>query len=265
MANQQAGTNYYEILEVALDAPQTEIHKAYQRAKTTYSQDNPALYSMFSKDEARELLRMIEEAYSVLGNQTLRKSYDESLMRLGSQSVHRSPVNVPPQNSSTQSPAQNPAPAQVESQHRALPDFNAPEPSANGGAGSSSSGDMGESYSVRKKESAKNGLPAGTGRTAFSTYKLDESFENELSNCSDFDGALLQKVRLYKNLSLDKVSEVSRISRTYLMAVETNDYKALPAAVFVRGFVVQVARALGLDENKVASSYMKRFKAGGGK
>src|SRR5690349_7758654 len=79
--NQVDATNYYEILEVQQDAAQHEIHKAYQKAKTTYSQDNPALYSMFSQEEARELLRMIEEAYSVLGNQTMRKTYDESLSR----------------------------------------------------------------------------------------------------------------------------------------------------------------------------------------
>lgn len=118
---------------------------------------------------------------------------------------------------------------------------------------------------VRKKEAPKPNLPAGTGRTQFSTYKLDDNFEIELSNAADWDGAILQKVRLYKNVSIDKMSEATRISRTYLMAVETNDYKNLPAAVFVRGFVVQMARVLGLDENKVASSYIKRFKAGGGK
>lgn len=254
MTNHRDGTNYYEILEVALDAPQTEIHKAYQRAKTTYSQDNPALYSMFSKDEARELLRMIEEAYSVLGNQTLRKSYDESLMRLGSS------------NGGARGPAQAQAPAaQLESQHRALPDFNGPEGGAKAQSSSSATSETSDSYTVRKKEAPKTNLPPGTGKTAFGTYKLDDSFESEIAACAEFDGSFLQKIRLYKNLSLDKMSEVSRISRTYLMAVETDDYKSLPAAVFVRGFVVQIARALGLDENKVASSYMKRFKAGGGK
>ena len=65
------GTNYYEILEVAIDAPPHEIHRAYQRAKTTYSSENPALYSMSSPEEARELLRLIEEAYTVLGNPSL--------------------------------------------------------------------------------------------------------------------------------------------------------------------------------------------------
>src|SRR5947208_3257831 len=78
MANSGTNTNYYEVLEVAEDAPPHEIHRAYQRAKSTYSSDNPALYSMFSPEEARELLRLIEEAYTVLGNPGLRKSYDES-------------------------------------------------------------------------------------------------------------------------------------------------------------------------------------------
>ena len=64
--SQREPTNYYEILEVTPDAAATEIHKAYQRARQTYSQDNPALYSMFSPDEARELLRLIDEAYNCL-------------------------------------------------------------------------------------------------------------------------------------------------------------------------------------------------------
>ena len=78
---QTSGTNYYEILEVSPEAPSHEIHRAYQRARETYSQDNPALYSMFSAEEARELLRMIEEAFAVLSNASLRRSYDESLNR----------------------------------------------------------------------------------------------------------------------------------------------------------------------------------------
>ena len=77
--SQREQTNYYEILEIAPDAMATEIHKAYQRARQTYSADNPALYSMFSPDEARELLRLIDEAYNVLGNQATRKTYDETL------------------------------------------------------------------------------------------------------------------------------------------------------------------------------------------
>jgi curved DNA-binding protein CbpA len=251
------GTNYYEILEVSHDAPPHEIHKAYQRARATYSADNPALYSMFSPEEARELLRLIEEAYSVLGNNLLRRNYDDALRGgtaptpgSGAQpvtSTHMpgtSPAHMP-------APAPTPSASTIASQHQSLPDFNSPD-SAHASPGV-------------PKRPAQEPLAPGMGRTSLSTYKIDETFESEIKANADFDGNFLQKVRLYRNISIDRLSDSTRISRPYLMAVETNDYKALPAAVFVRGFVVQIARALSLDENKVASSYIKLFKAGGGK
>lgn len=250
--NQRDGNNYYDILEVPATAPQSEIHKAYQRAKATYSQDNPALYSMFSRDEARELLKMIEEAFAVLGNQSLRRSYDESLAR-GETFDISDPSTTAPATKASAPPAAThmPNPAQVASAHEALPDFAGPEPTLSDAR-------------VRKDSNGGNGnktpLPAGMGRTALSTYKLDDTFEAELGATSSFDGELLQKTRVYKNISIDKMSEATRISRTYLTAVETNDFKSLPAAVFVRGFVIQISRVLGLDENKVAASYMKTFK-----
>lgn len=73
-------SNFYEILELNTNAAQHEITTAYDRAKTTYSGDNPAIYTIFSDHEARELLSMIEEAYSILGNKTLRNIYDQRLL-----------------------------------------------------------------------------------------------------------------------------------------------------------------------------------------
>lgn len=229
-------TNYYEVLEVAPDAPQTEIHKAYQRAKATYTQGNPALYSMFSHEEARELIKLIEEAYEVLGNQARRNTYDDTI-RSKMTSLGR-----------------------IESEHKALPDF-AMNATSHSSTRSANVGGVTNQMNAK----AKQDLPPGTGRTQLSTYSINQQFENELAEMTEFDGAVLQRVREYKNIGLDKLSDATRVSRTYLMAVEGNDYKSLPAAVFVRGFVVQMARIMGLDETKVAASYMKQFKAGGGK
>lgn len=250
--NQRDGTNYYDILEVPATASQSEIHKAYQRAKATYSQDNPALYSMFSREEARELLKMIEEAFAVLGNHSLRRSYDESLAK-GETFDANDPSSAAPNHASAAASATSlPNPAQVVSAHEALPDFTGPEPV------------LSEARTRKDPYNNKAALPPGMGRTALSTYKVDDSFEAELGAISSFDGEMLRKTRVYKNISIDKMSEATRISRTYLTAVEGNDFKALPAAVFVRGFVIQVARVLGLDENKVATSYMKMFKGASG-
>lgn len=258
--SQRDGTNYYEILEVPPDASPSEIQKAYQRAKQTYSVDNPALYSMFSQDEARELLRMIDEAYAVLSNSSQRRAYDESIAAGGKTpppaarvvepfAPHPEAKTPPPvEHKTTMSPAMSTAASSA-------------PPIIGAGAGNTS---VSESYTVRKKE-LSDAPPAGTGKTQLSSFKIDENFENEIASATEFDGAMLQRIRLYKNVTIDRLSEATRISRPYLMAVETNDYKSLPAAVFVRGFIVQVAKLLSLDENKVASSYMKLFKAGGGK
>ncbi|MES2965967.1 MAG: helix-turn-helix domain-containing protein [Bdellovibrionota bacterium] len=251
--SQREGTNYYELLEVTPDAHSSEIHKAYQRAKQTYSQDNPALYSMFSPEEARELLRLIDEAYQVLNNAGTRKAYDDSLKGTGAPPpAPRQPTpQAPAATKSAYSQTTVSAPASQVQSH---------------GIGAANPPSMnGEAYMVRPPQGTRNAPPAGTGRTQHSNYKLDDAFETEITGATEFDGALLQRIRVYKNISLEKLSESTRISKTYLTAVEQNDFKALPAAVFVRGFIVQVARQLGLDEKKVAESYMKGFKAGGGK
>jgi curved DNA-binding protein CbpA len=249
--SQRDETNYYDILEVAPTASQSEIHRAYQRARETYAVDNPALYGMFSPEEARELLKLIDEAYSILCNQAARKLYDDKMFAKTGSPSHAAVVSEQRAPIASMSPVPSAIPAEA-------------QPIENAPVNETVISDDGE-FVVRKRETQKSALPAGMGRTAFGTYKIDENFEAELKAMTDFDGGVLQKIRTYKNIGLDKMSEATRISRTYLTAVEKNDYKNLPAAVFVRGFIVQVARVLGLDDTKVATSYMKIFKAGGGK
>lgn len=246
MVNQRDLNNYYEILEVSPDAPQAEIQRAYQRAKNTYSQDNPALYSMFSKEEARELMRLIEEAYSVLGIASLRRAYDDKLTHGGggiSSYLGRSTME--------------------DSSQRTNPNMGSSHEPNTDRASLESSPTSGEARP--KMHTFDKSLPPGYGKTAVGVYLMDEVVEDEIREAINFDGTFLQKLRVYKNVTLEQMSEATRVSRTYLTAIEVNDFKNLPAAVFVRGFVVQMARVLGLDESKVATSYMKMFKANGGK
>lgn len=70
--------NYYEVLEVAPNASADEIFKAYTAAKTAYSGDSIALYSLLSEDEAHKVLELIEEAYNILSNPTKRKKYNQA-------------------------------------------------------------------------------------------------------------------------------------------------------------------------------------------
>ena len=69
---------YYETLEVSPTATDKEIQRAYDHARETFHADSLAIYSLFSEDEVKEIQEAIEEAYRVLMNEVLRRSYDQS-------------------------------------------------------------------------------------------------------------------------------------------------------------------------------------------
>lgn len=226
--------NFYEILEVSPEATSEEVQRAFYRAKATYSPSSAALYSVFSESEAQELLKLIDEAYSILSNSARRREYDKKLFgRIGSQSDD---------SKTSRSTAEE------------LPDFMLSQNDMN----TSKLNQTHEKAHAESKSAPQD--KASVGKTIISHYNVDNEVEQEIKNQNIFDGTFLQRVRLYKNISLDQLSETSRISRPYLISVETNDFRNLPAPVYVRGFVVSVARLLGLDEKKTADSYMKLFK-----
>jgi DnaJ-class molecular chaperone len=83
---------YYEILEVSTTATIKEIQRAYDHAKETFQVDSLAVYSLFAEEEMREIQEAIEEAYGVLKDEVLRKSYDQShLQVVGGQLTEKSP------------------------------------------------------------------------------------------------------------------------------------------------------------------------------
>jgi DnaJ-class molecular chaperone len=82
---------YYEILEVSSTATDKEIQRAYEHAKETFHADSLAVYSLFSEVEVREIQSAIEEAYRVLMDGTLRKSYDQSHIKTVEELVSETP------------------------------------------------------------------------------------------------------------------------------------------------------------------------------
>lgn len=196
----------YEILEVSEDATAEEIRQAFMKAKATYSVDNPALYSVFTKEEAEELMHVIEDAYAVLSDPTKRNAYDEAHANTKKQS----------------GPALKVIP--------------------------------------NTKIKSEDRVEKATGHSAYSHYVVDNNFEKEIAEQTIYDGSFLQKVRVYKNINVDQLTKSTRIGRQYLLAIEGNDFHSLPAPVFVRGFIVQIARALNINEQKAAESFMKLFK-----
>jgi flagellar biosynthesis protein FlhG len=88
--------------------------------------------------------------------------------------------------------------------------------------------------------------------------ELDDSAAGE----GDFDGARLRRHRMRCGFELEDIAGVTKINPSYLRFIESEEWKDLPAPVYVRGFVVAYAQCLGLDSKRVARSYMARFEEG---
>jgi cytoskeletal protein RodZ len=56
------------------------------------------------------------------------------------------------------------------------------------------------------------------------------------------------------------MSEMTKVSKTYIKNIEDEDTTRLPAIVYVRGFVYQYAKCLKLNPDLVATSYTYRLK-----
>jgi flagellar biosynthesis protein FlhG len=78
---------------------------------------------------------------------------------------------------------------------------------------------------------------------------------------TEFSGALLRAVRESQGTSLEQISERTKVGTNYLRCIEEDDFEQLPAAVYVRGFVTEVAKCLRLDPEQVSQSYLRRHKA----
>jgi flagellar biosynthesis protein FlhG len=87
---------------------------------------------------------------------------------------------------------------------------------------------------------------------------LDELDADE----GEWTGARLRRARLRQGIELDEITKITKVNPTYLAFIEDERFDGLPAAVYVRGFVVGYAGCLGLDAEsakRVAASYLQRY------
>ncbi|MEM7139142.1 MAG: helix-turn-helix domain-containing protein [Myxococcota bacterium] len=78
---------------------------------------------------------------------------------------------------------------------------------------------------------------------------------------TEFSGALLRAVRESQGTGLEQISDRTKVGTHYLRYIEEEAYEALPAAVYVRGFVTEFAKCLKLDPEQVSQTYLRRYRA----
>ncbi len=91
-------------------------------------------------------------------------------------------------------------------------------------------------------------------------YTINEEFEKEIEQTTEYTGSLLKRIREYRNVSIERLCDMTRISKTFIIAIEDENVDKLPANAYTRGFIYQYAKCLKLSPDLVATSYIFRLK-----
>ncbi len=76
-------------------------------------------------------------------------------------------------------------------------------------------------------------------------------------------GDEIQKLREASGMSVKLLSDKTRISRFILVCIESEDFPALPATTYVRGFLNTIGKTLKLDalfREKIITDYISKMK-----
>jgi curved DNA-binding protein CbpA len=72
-------------------------------------------------------------------------------------------------------------------------------------------------------------------------------------------GPDLRRVREERGVALKQIAFASKIGVRFLEYIEADRHADLPAVVYLRGFLQEYARAIGLDPQRTAGSYLSRL------
>ncbi|MEO8904145.1 MAG: helix-turn-helix domain-containing protein [Polyangiaceae bacterium] len=89
---------------------------------------------------------------------------------------------------------------------------------------------------------------------------LQKELSREINGETEFTGTLLRKVRESHGVELSEIAKLTKISSTHLQAIEAEKFADLPALVYTRGFVQQLAKFLKLDATQVSKTYLRRLR-----
>jgi flagellar biosynthesis protein FlhG len=88
---------------------------------------------------------------------------------------------------------------------------------------------------------------------------LQKELEREIGPDTEFSGELLRRIRESRGIELTEIAQITKIGRAHLLAIEEENEKALPATVYARGFLVELAKFLRLDPMRVQKTYLRRL------
>lgn len=260
--------DHYSLLEVHRFAPKSEIVKAYHRLKAAFDPESLATYSLFSADEARLIAARIDEAFRVLIDERKKEVYDRWLQSrekgedlpepvFARDAASDAAVATAVASSGTSeikpfSPRKGPV-------LRPVPPGGFPDAQRTG-SGQAAAAAAPVPVAAPVAAPAPSPVPAAVVPASApppAAIADEEQMKAILAGNRDRDGAFYRSLREARGATLQHVADKTKISIMYLRFIEENNYRDLPAPVYLRGFLVQIGkyyRVEGVDA--LAEAYM---------
>ena len=73
-------------------------------------------------------------------------------------------------------------------------------------------------------------------------------------------GEIIHSERLKKDISLEKLSSLTKIDIKYLEAIEKNDFDTLPSETFIKGFIRNIAHRLDKNADELVAIFRRDYK-----
>ena len=249
--------DHYRVLEVVPKASPKEVQSAYQLLKKTYDPETTVLAPILEAPGLREMQARIEAAYRTLIFLESRSTYDRQMLDRGAvrddqlRGLHGAPAPAsaaePPRLSSLEVAGGTPVPAPGPAQPAEPP----PVPEA----------------AATPPEESRPAEPASVAALPASVAALPAPVEPAApapaapaDHPCPGSGPELREERQRRSMTLESLVERTKIRPAYLQAIEEERFGDLPAAVFVRGFLREYSRCLGVPGEEVTRLYMKRYR-----
>lgn len=292
-----AEQNLYEILEVPCDAPEDDIVRAWDRVSALCAPGALATYTLMPADDAALLGRRLEEALTILLDPTERQRYDAQLSPTpaprpgGSDNASNGEVRparrrlppiiparpVPPIVRALPSPADpltrmaaaglteaaasagDPEPIPLQRMAAVLVETAvAVEPTPTASAPPTPMPTPTATATATPTATTTPAAPASVQSAAAPrAVPISRPQELVVAEGTRFDGDMLRRAREQRGITLPQLCERTKISRHHVENLESSRYDKLPAAVYLRGILMALAKELRLDGQKVARSYLE--------
>lgn len=231
-------SDHYEALGLGPGATQDEIERAFRFLEGLYAEGALATYSLLEPDEASEARARVRAAYEALADPVRRQAYDAERRHPASPGTAPGPDDVAGVAAAT--PVVDDAP-------QAIP----PALPVPAGPGADA---LPEPPVPRPAPAA----PAHPLHVASHAHPRDRAVPLLLPE--PVTGPTLRRFREERGVTLAEISTRTKIGVRFLEYLEADRHSDLPALVYLKGFLAEYARCLGLDVKRTVDSYLSRVR-----